>query len=309
MTRHFLILLLFGQIGILFGQNLESVDSLVLNYPSSFKSPKILAQRIDKDFDTDLEKTRATFTWITEHIAYSFEEQEPTREIYKRYVNDLKLSQDMGHRVLKTKKAICSGYSQLFQNIMIELNIPSRVITGNAKTDVEDIGRSLSSNHAWNIVTIDNKEYLIDATWGAGSWNGKFIKERNYLYFCSPPELLALSHYPDNPKNALLSPLMSKKEFSYLPIYYSPLIEVVTINNPKNGMLERKVKKSTYNFLIETDLEEDWISFNIGGKNVNPPIIKTQTGYSFKVDLRENENARSLIIYFGSQALAGYRIK
>lgn len=215
----------------------------------------------------------------------------------------------MGKRVLKTKKAICSGYSQLFQSVMNELNIPSRVVTGNAKADIEDIGRGLSSNHAWNIVSINNKEYLIDATWGAGSWNGKFIKERDYFYFCSPPELLALSHYPDNPKDALLSTRISKREFSYSPKYYSSLIEVVTIKKPRNGMLERKINKLVYNFVLETDLEEEWISYNLGGKNVDPTLIKTDSGYSFNVDLRVNEKARTLIIYFGGQALAGYRIK
>lgn len=309
MSRHILILLFFGQITVLCGQNLESVDSIVLNYPSSFKSPKILAQRIDKDFDTDMEKTRATFMWITEHIAYSFEEQEPTRTIYRRYVNDLKLSQDMGKRVLKTKKAICSGYSQLFQNIMIELNIASRVVTGNAKADVEDIGRALSSNHAWNIVTINHKEYLIDTTWGAGSWNGEFIKERSDFYFCSPPELFALSHFPDNHNDTLLPKRISKREFSYLPKYYTPLIEVVTIKKPVGGMLERKTNKPVYKFVLETNLEEDWLSYNLGGLKVNPKITKTEKGYSFPVDLRKNEKARTLIIFLGGQALVGYRIK
>ena len=48
-------------------------------------------------------------------------------------------------------RAVCQGYATLFYRLCREVGIPVRVIT--------------SSNHAWNIVKIDNKYYNIDCTW------------------------------------------------------------------------------------------------------------------------------------------------
>ena len=75
------------------------------------------------------------------------------------------------------------------------LNIKSKIITGNAKTLVKDIGKRYHSNHAWNIVIIENKAYLIDATWGAGTYNTHFEKKVNYFYFLTDPSLFIKKHY------------------------------------------------------------------------------------------------------------------
>ena len=48
-------------------------------------------------------------------------------------------------------RAVCQGYATLFYRLCREVGIPVRVIT--------------SSNHAWNIVKIDDKYYNIDCTW------------------------------------------------------------------------------------------------------------------------------------------------
>lgn len=48
-------------------------------------------------------------------------------------------------------RAVCQGYATLFYRLCREVGIPVRIIT--------------SSNHAWNIVKIDNKYYNIDCTW------------------------------------------------------------------------------------------------------------------------------------------------
>lgn len=290
-------------------QELKKVDEVVLKYPASYRSASLLAKRIKKDFSTDLEKVRASYTWITEHIAYSYNENQATSRIYKSYENDLKLSRDMGQRVLQTKQAICSGYSQLFQSLMNELGITSRVVNGSAKTEIDDIGRGLSVDHAWNIVTINNKQYLIDATWGAGSWGTEFIKERTYNYFMTDPELFANKHFPQDPKDLLLEKKVSKREFSYQPLLFSELMKDVKVLSPKSGVLERREHKNTFTFELVTELKQDWISYRLGLKQVNPQIEETDSGYKFVVDLDKNPTARSLTIFFGKKALAGYRIK
>ena len=48
-------------------------------------------------------------------------------------------------------RAVCQGYATLFYRLCREVGIPVRVIT--------------SSNHAWNIVKVNDKYYNIDCTW------------------------------------------------------------------------------------------------------------------------------------------------
>ena len=48
-------------------------------------------------------------------------------------------------------RAVCQGYATLFYRLCREVGIPVRVIT--------------SSNHAWNIVKLNDKYYNIDCTW------------------------------------------------------------------------------------------------------------------------------------------------
>ncbi len=292
-----------------YSQDLQAVDSIVLSYPSSYKNPSILAKRIAKDFSTEIEQTRAVYTWITEHIAYSYEESKPTTQIYNSYQNDLKLSYDMALRILQTKQAICSGYSQLFQSLMNELDIESRIILGTAKTSVEDIGKALSIDHAWNMVTIDDKNYLIDATWGAGSWKNGFIKDPTDFYFMTKPELFAQKHYPEDSKDLLLTKTLSQKEFSSKPLLFSTYMKDINIVTPAKGILERKPNKNKYTFVLETTLQEEWISYKLGPKSITPKFEKTPKGYKFIVDLDKNPKARSMTLFFGSSALAAYRIK
>ena len=41
------------------GQNHNAVDNIVLKYPKSFNSTEKVAERIQKDFDSDYDKARA----------------------------------------------------------------------------------------------------------------------------------------------------------------------------------------------------------------------------------------------------------
>lgn len=63
-------------------------------------------------------------------------------------------------------RAVCQGYATLFYRLCREVGIPVRVIT--------------SSNHAWNIVKLNDNYYNIDCTWDDSDLDVPMDKNGNY---------------------------------------------------------------------------------------------------------------------------------
>ncbi len=61
--------------------------------------------------------------------------------------------------------AVCQGYSQLFYRLMKESGIDCRIISGTSDNE----------NHAWNIVKLDDKYYLMDVTWDSSLGGNSMI--------------------------------------------------------------------------------------------------------------------------------------
>ena len=69
MKKIALIFLMFYFTLNLFSQDLERVDKIIVSYQQP-KSVKELANRINYDFKTKIEKIRAIYTWIALNIEY-----------------------------------------------------------------------------------------------------------------------------------------------------------------------------------------------------------------------------------------------
>lgn len=63
-------------------------------------------------------------------------------------------------------KAVCSGYADAFNAIMVELNIPSKIV--------------MSSDHAWNKVKIGNRWYHVDVTWNDCLNNNEYLLSKTH---------------------------------------------------------------------------------------------------------------------------------
>ena len=55
---------------------------------------------------------------------------------------------------ITTKKALCDGYTKLFQIIMMKLNIPTYYIVGQT-----------NDRHSWNLIELEDGFYNVDITW------------------------------------------------------------------------------------------------------------------------------------------------
>lgn len=191
-----------------YSNNFSKIDDHARNAPRSVqKSVEKLTEYLVKPAKDDTEKVRAFYVWISENIAYDvdmfFSSIIPTEEI-------------TGNDVLRTRKGVCQGYSQLFKEMCDLAEIQCFIIPGYSKGYGWKPTRKFeSSDHAWNIVLIDNKWKLIDATWGSGFLNqsNRFEKRFEEKYFLADPEQFIYDHLPSDPMWQLLDCPITIEEF------------------------------------------------------------------------------------------------
>lgn len=250
-TRFFLLLLLLSNF-IMIAQNYTHVDTVVDKYPTSFLTIEDFAKRIEKDFTTDADKVRAAYYWIANHVQYDYESLRTGRNSYPSIkITDYKNQEDFKYKyykqyashVLTYKKGVCAGYSQLLFYTCEYLDIEAKVISGNAYTSIDDVGKiPRDTNHAWNAVYFNDKWNLIDATWSTGNEEDKPNHvDFTDVYFDIAPEKLILSHFPKDTKWQLLKVKKSKKDFYNQPNTFSKFLEVNAELDPKiKGIIRAK---------------------------------------------------------------------
>jgi hypothetical protein len=296
-----------------FGQkDYHKVDVLVRKYPKSFVNPEQLAKKIALDFTSEFEKVRAIYTWITNNIAYSYSEQYIFRATY--YDDDeLKTKQEafdtqIAKFAITKGKAVCDGYATLFNKLCQLLDIKCKVVTGYSKTLIPDIGKPFVSNHAWNMIEINKKKYLIDATWGAGTYNTSFEKDVSYEYFFTKPELFFYKHYPDNYEDSLLKVKVSKTTYINYPIYYFRKKVAAKLLYPKRGILRKKSTPTKFSLKVKGDINHIVYLLNDEFIRVNDYNIKDGI-LNFSIDIKFNKMSKKLILFINNNAFVGYKIR
>lgn len=184
-----------------------AIDRHALLAPAAAEaSIKTLAAYLTAPAQNEREKTRAIFRWITDRIAYDAE----------LYLSGRADTADTSPQyVLRSRRSICDGYTNLFLALAHEAGLSAVKITGYTKGYSYAPGRRPSGeNHSWNAVRIDGTWFLLDPTWGAGSISTRgFHKKFEPFFFFTPPEQLIWSHLPADPRWQLLEPPVSAEEF------------------------------------------------------------------------------------------------
>lgn len=165
--------------------------------------------------------------------------------------------------VLMTKTAVCEGYANLFLKYCEVLKIPCKKASGYARgvgTNILNETR-FDSNHAWNIVKIEEKEYLVDCTWDSGYMSGKnAVQLYSTEYLFTKPEHFIYTHFPDDAQNQLLETPLTQEQFLDLP-YFKPILFDVA----QNGFENFKRITNTKDFVdIEYSLKnERYLTFTL----------------------------------------------
>lgn len=186
-------------------------ESRSIPFPDAEDVP-MLAANLTDGLGTEKEKVRAIYVWLTDKIRYdvrtAFDEDAEAEEV---------VAKQQPQVVLKSKKAVCEGYANLFCELCDAAGLKSIKVTGMVKNHH---GRIPRIGHAWNLVRADSVWGLIDATWGAGNVDdeaGEFTPQFNPEFFFADPEKMILDHLPYDPLYQLRSRPLTLQEFRMKP--------------------------------------------------------------------------------------------
>ena len=195
----------FGQIGAVIGNNKIYKESIPKkkNTPLSTKS---LAFKITKNANTDSEKAKAIYNWITSNISYDNELMRNVKlqkEFYTSEENVIK-------KVLERKMALCGGFAFLYKSLCEDVGISAAVVHGFTKDYSGKVKNNKKPHHTWNAVKLDGKWQLLDLTWAIS--HGSANKPDNFWYLTKPSDFI-YSHYPQDKKWLLVGNPISFSEF------------------------------------------------------------------------------------------------
>ena len=214
-----------------------------------------LANALTAGATSEKEKIRAFFVWITDNIKYDIK----TFENRKDLAAEKTMAMQQPTQVLKSKKAVCAGYSSLLIALCEAVNIKALEVTGITKNHK---GKVSSTAHAWCLVQAKGEWGLIDPTWGAGVVDldeGKYTEVFKEVYFFTPPVLLIENHYPTDPLFQLLPNPLTLEEFKLSTEAAKSALAKKATSAPRKGYAQ--VADSLNAFIALDSVQRD---YNIG---------------------------------------------
>jgi hypothetical protein len=307
-------------------KNFGSIDWKVRNIEAN--SVDSLASRLTSPYQTDIEKVRAIFSWITQNISYNTNVLSSSRRYHPikflpepvDTVSVWKSAYEMtAERVLKRRYAVCDGYAKLFKTLCDYSGIQSEVITGYAKNGMERSIR-FRTNHTWNAVMIDSVWHLLDVTWASGyvNYGEEFVQRTDETYFLSSPKQFFTDHYPEDLRWTLLDNPPAVQEFKFTPFKCKSYIKYgISSFFPRNGLIEAsigdtvRIDLETYNSERDMKTSSDPF-FDSSILTMSPasafltPSVKSNTiSYTYVVD---GTNVEWLHLMYNDDMILRYKL-
>ena len=191
----------------------DTLDQKLFNYAKN--TPPRLSRDVDRltqyliQADTNKKNIVKTLSyWIMQNIIYDFD----------AFINST-YNEEGITGTLKNRKGVCQDYSELFKAMCDRAGIPCYVINGYAKGFGYTPGLKFDkSNHAWNIIWLDNNYISMDLTWASGyieyvdnGW--KYFSKPDISQLFAAPENFVEKHLPADPKWQLLHYPVSMNSF------------------------------------------------------------------------------------------------
>lgn len=116
-----------------------------------YDKAKSVLRKVLKDGMSDLEKETAIYSWIVNNVNYDWTHQDRMKETPRASFTP--------YGGLVNRKAVCLGYATTFQLLCDLAGVKCSTVVGAA--------HSSTSDHAWNMVQLNETWYCVDVTWDA----------------------------------------------------------------------------------------------------------------------------------------------
>jgi transglutaminase/protease-like cytokinesis protein 3 len=233
------------------------------NVESSIESvAEYIAQREPDPFL----RVKALHDYVVDRVAYDVES----------YRAGLYPPQD-AETVFKTHKAVCAGYAKLLAALGQAVGENIVYVVGDSRSEASDLS---GEGHAWNAAQIQGNWYLIDATWDSGYINESgFTKQYDTSYLFPPPQVMSISHFPDDPTWQLLAQPLSRGEFLRQPMLRPHFFaEGLTLVSPTRSQTDVglnaiiQLKNPTQRWIMTQAVSETGESFDCAETTQQTPI-------------------------------------
>jgi transglutaminase-like putative cysteine protease len=214
-----------------------TLHPLVTSMPPEAEQSIASVARYIKEREPDpVQRVKALHDYVADRIAYDAvalaENNFPSQE---------------AEDVFRAKMAVCAGYATLLEALGEQTGDEIVVVTGVAR----DMGGRVDGvGHAWNAVKIGELWYLMDATWNAGTVEGRtFTKHYTTDYLFTPPHIFAHDHLPEQEDWQLLAKPITRAEFMRQPVlrpeFFAAGLELVSPTRSQvdaQGQIEVKLR-------------------------------------------------------------------
>ncbi len=159
-----------------------------------------IENKLDKNA-SDLEKELQIHDFICESTVYFTDDNAETNMYYMPYFRNAVGALNVG-------QANCMGYTDAFY-----------MLSTMAGFEVYKITSTEDMNHAWNVIVIDGKKYVVDVTWNDAHLNGE---TNSYIYFNAGKDVISQEYHWEQ-DNKIMNEVIEKtdekffyEEFGYL---------------------------------------------------------------------------------------------
>lgn len=274
---------------------IESIVKSLKDETHKYRSIEELQQvlknvSIKNNLDSQESQAFLIYCWLAKNISYytgSSPDNTPLGALQKRITQ-------------------CSGYSRLYKELLKVFHIKSVLVHGIGRTYNLD-PRPKRENHEWNAIKLNGEYYLCEVTWGAGKVeNNKFVRNYSTFYFCCPPEIFIMTHYPskDLSKWMLLDKKISQDQFENILykdkyFYHYSFSEI----QPSQGIIKLTNQNSIeIKFENNSFIKKLRLSCKVFGENKlleNISYIEKFENY-FLVNLLFNRRGNYNVLYFAT---------
>ncbi|MFY0629171.1 MAG: hypothetical protein JXR05_02250 [Flavobacteriaceae bacterium] len=304
----------------------SKADNIAKKYKKSkLKKLNKLTFSLTQNLNSDIEKFRAIYMWVTHNVASDHRLYKKNRRKRKKFANDSvaleewnsKLKTEVFKKLIKRKKTICTGYAYLIKEMCEIAGIEAKIVHGIGKMSELTEEDFKHPNHSWNIVKINEKWYLCDATWGSGisyPEQGKFVFDYNNGYFLSDPEIFILNHYPIFSEQSLLGEnTPTFMEFVEMPLIYGDTYKLVSKHIlPKKMHHQIQIDESIeFQYILKEEIDITKVKFilvnNISELVRKPKVLKKENNLSLQLQF-EKRGFYDVHLYFGKKLIATYTV-